>query len=509
MNDVNKIICRMMWAVAIVLAFLGAVVLVIGSWTRYEANRTVVSLEKNYRDWDTVFPAFTICYLDKLNFSQGKEQIKQLWGDADETRKKYYLNFLSHIANASLANLHEFQQYDGDSTLDNIDLEDLALKKIIVLPAQVKQRKQMTVTVNAENNSSTSTSEAEEANDSNSEYQIILSTSSSENIDDPDEITSQNTIVCAGTRKKRKRRMSMQATVKKEKECVIVYKKYRGNGDEVSARKPGPDCKCPLKFYDKFYVHPPDEMPMYGRDKSQVERKGEDREVFVVQRQMVASQELRHLYPMQRGCLFQDETVNAHPPIYTYNICKMECRKKMALHFCNCIPFFYRTLGRETTCNTTGMACLAKYKDNITNDVFRNRELCPCYQQCESMDFTIEKETTEEICYLLKALSEKVSELHNWDGFRESLYEVLEEKIQFRIKIEEYTKTRYRRDIIFSYEDLVVSFGGTVSLFLGCSILSGVELVYFFTIRLICRLWMQQQATNDNRLRRLHTLPLN
>jgi amiloride-sensitive sodium channel len=30
-----------------------------------------------------------------------------------------------------------------------------------------------------------------------------------------------------------------------------------------------------------------------------------------------------------------------------------------------------------------------------------------------------------------------------------------------------------------------VSFGGTASLFLGCSILSGVELLYYFTLRLV------------------------
>ena len=42
-----------------------------------------------------------------------------------------------------------------------------------------------------ENNSSTSTGEAEKANNSDSEYQLFLSTSSSENIDDPDQITSQ------------------------------------------------------------------------------------------------------------------------------------------------------------------------------------------------------------------------------------------------------------------------------------------------------------------------------
>jgi hypothetical protein len=38
-----------------------------------------------------------------------------------------------------------------------------------------------------------------------------------------------------------------------------------------------------------------------------------------------------------------------------------------------------------------------------------------------------------------------------------------------------------------------VSFGGTASLFLGCSILSGVELLYYFTLRLICTRWTKHK----------------
>jgi hypothetical protein len=34
-----------------------------------------------------------------------------------------------------------------------------------------------------------------------------------------------------------------------------------------------------------------------------------------------------------------------------------------------------------------------------------------------------------------------------------------------------------------------VSFGGTVSFFLGCSVLSGVEFLYHFTLRLGCKFW--------------------
>jgi amiloride-sensitive sodium channel len=42
-----------------------------------------------------------------------------------------------------------------------------------------------------------------------------------------------------------------------------------------------------------------------------------------------------------------------------------------------------------------------------------------------------------------------------------------------------------------------VSFGGTVSLFLGCSILSGVELLYYFTLRIVCTLWTKYKEERE------------
>lgn len=41
---------------------------------------------------------------------------------------------------------------------------------------------------------------------------------------------------------------------------------------------------------------------------------------------------------------------------------------------------------------------------------------------------------------------------------------------------------KYRTDVTFGWLDLMVSFGGIAGLFLGCSILSGVEIVYYFTL---------------------------
>lgn len=41
---------------------------------------------------------------------------------------------------------------------------------------------------------------------------------------------------------------------------------------------------------------------------------------------------------------------------------------------------------------------------------------------------------------------------------------------------------KYRTDVTFGWLDLMVAFGGIAGLFLGCSLLSGVEIVYYILI---------------------------
>lgn len=58
----------------------------------------------------------------------------------------------------------------------------------------------------------------------------------------------------------------------------------------------------------------------------------------------------------------------------------------------------------------------------------------------------------------------------------------------FRVNIEFLTWPiiRYKREVLFGWVDLLVSFGGIAGLFLGFSLLSGVEIVYYFTMRAGC-----------------------
>lgn len=55
---------------------------------------------------------------------------------------------------------------------------------------------------------------------------------------------------------------------------------------------------------------------------------------------------------------------------------------------------------------------------------------------------------------------------------------VLNKKTSIRYEILAQ-KIRFRRDVLFSFEDLIVSFGGIASLFLGYNFLNTSEMIYY------------------------------
>lgn len=67
--------------------------------------------------------------------------------------------------------------------------------------------------------------------------------------------------------------------------------------------------------------------------------------VNVVALSIYSSPELKYLTPKQRGCRFSDESNLDISPIYTYNMCRMQCRIDQAKKLCGCVPYFYRPLG--------------------------------------------------------------------------------------------------------------------------------------------------------------------
>lgn len=60
-------IFRVLWLIIVGLAAAGAINLSLSNWTRFSANPTVVSIQKDFRNWNNAFPSATACYLHKTN----------------------------------------------------------------------------------------------------------------------------------------------------------------------------------------------------------------------------------------------------------------------------------------------------------------------------------------------------------------------------------------------------------------------------------------------------------
>lgn len=63
--------------------------------------------------------------------------------------------------------------------------------------------------------------------------------------------------------------------------------------------------------------------------------------------------------------------------------------------------------------------------------------------------------------------------------------EIPNDQIQFDVHFVYDNMIKYRTDVTFGFLDLLVSFGGIAGLFLGCSLLSLVEIIYYLTFCLV------------------------
>uniref|UniRef100_A0A2H1VEC8 SFRICE_020734 n=1 Tax=Spodoptera frugiperda TaxID=7108 RepID=A0A2H1VEC8_SPOFR len=108
-------------------------------------------------------------------------------------------------------------------------------------------------------------------------------------------------------------------------------------------------------------------------------------------------------------------------------------------------------------CTPKGMWCLAKNAHILLKNDERK---CSCVPQC--MDSSYKEMTIEEQVWKNPPFNQHGS-------------------IKYSVQA---PQTRYTREIVFHFQDLVVSFGGAAGLFLGASFISFVEILYFVAARL-------------------------
>ncbi|CAH0392355.1 unnamed protein product [Bemisia tabaci] len=212
----------------------------------------------------------------------------------------------------------------------------------------------------------------------------------------------------------------------------------------------------------KVYIHSPFEVATL-----------ESRYVFIsahrsvglefTSQEMLSADSVRFLSVAQRGCKFMEDVTYSSIPVYSYNICKMHCRKQLAIKFCNCSPYLYFHVDPVQVCDSLGLRCMQKHLKSILKfeDTNGSKIDCGCIPNCNEVLVT---SFTDENTVWTNEVELNFSR-YAWN-------------------IQKFSRERYIRNVLYNVEDFVVSVGSFVGLFLGGSLLSLVELFYFFTLRL-------------------------
>ncbi|XP_044595428.1 sodium channel protein Nach-like [Cotesia glomerata] len=197
-----------------------------------------------------------------------------------------------------------------------------------------------------------------------------------------------------------------------------------------------------LKYYKKFI-----NLYFFGNDEEIPER--ESPISYTMRRNMEfmlsltvtdASGEMRILTHSQRQCIFYDEGIS-------YNNCMMECRKKTIHKVCGCLPWFY-SKNKLEECSLEQYSCLSDNENRLRTPKCAS----DCYLYCNHTTYIFETIVNGDVT-------------------------VVDAR---------WPLVRYRREVRFGWLDLVVSFGGIMGLFLGYSILTTIELIYYFSLRFYC-----------------------
>ncbi|XP_052895714.1 uncharacterized protein LOC128302905 [Anopheles moucheti] len=401
---------RMFWVLVILAAFRGMLFLCQYQYARYGANPTAIQMDKNYRDWIGIMPGLTFCFHDRIDWKRAQEYLERIRLTGHETTREG-LNTNETTGTRYLA---EFvQTLVGATATDLGNLSRFLNDSRLAIDVDVLE---LISTVHPNHDIA--------INSFQPAHGTLLQVH---------QIVTERGICYA-----------LNAPL-----AFLLH--VNGTGQRASQKDaPGRipiscefskhHCYMKLDMYRStvsYAIHSPYEVATNDQLFTHVEESDEQVAVYSVL-ETVANERLKDLTVRQRNCIFYDE-VYEQLPLYSRNLCIMSCRAKRALAACRCRPHFY-PFAEGPPCNVQGLHCLQQHP-NWYSDVN-----CKCLKSCT------------DVGYYLASLSKTQWTAEGGIPFTH--------KASLRWEILQ-PKTRLRRVLIFSYEDLLVSFGGAVALFLG------------------------------------------
>ncbi|XP_055381915.1 uncharacterized protein LOC129612380 [Condylostylus longicornis] len=417
------------WLTILLISIFFWVIIGLGSVDRYKRDNTVISMEKDFYFWNRTSPSITICPLEnRLNTDLFEIYIKSQ-NITDMKYKENLYKFLESLANSSYDNFKDIEIFPGmDFNVDPSNYMMLIrnLTGDDRFHPDVTQR--VALNENSKMNMQQILTEFGICYMINNYFADFVATDylllhKKRKYSDPEKELSKMDVFDD---------ISYNVYGFRGATRVFVHNAYDIVGVNSSVRHKLTELR---KTFFNFFL-------LLDWHKSTTKTIN----IYVYTLDIITAENYEHVATIQqRKCRFPLETNSTHYTFYTKNVCFQECRIEAAYTLCKCIPHFYPNKGNvKRTCNYMELIeCISKYSEN-----------------CKESKIVISA-----------VQREAVNDIFN-HGYGVVVY------------IRGYSVIRYKRQVIFTFEDLLVSIGGTAGFFLGFSVLSIVEVFYFFTLRL-------------------------
>ncbi|VVC36325.1 Epithelial sodium channel [Cinara cedri] len=232
-----------------------------------------------------------------------------------------------------------------------------------------------------------------------------------------------------------------------------------------STRETGPsNLLIKLSSANQVYIHSAVDVPFYNTMISntiQTFVKQFKQFQFVI-KDIANEDEVQFVSIAQRRCRFPWENYLDVSSKYSYSSCIVNCRRQKQLKMCNCTSHLMPNSKISEHCDINGLICLNAHYTELS--VLKNKKSKQPGLECECLVSCIEAE-----------IDVMTTETFNLANENESIIKLM----MYRLPEE-----RLKRNVVRGRLDVLVSLGGSVALFVGASILSFLEIIYYFILRM-------------------------
>lgn len=247
----------------------------------------------------------------------------------------------------------------------------------------------------------------------------------------------------------------------------------------------------------KVLLHSPIETPRIASFGFSVAA-GLETKVVITPKISDASELIRNIPIEKRQCMFANEANLSYYNIYSKKNCEMECSSKITEETCNCTLYYMPRdfLKESTICNRKKAPCYEKVLYDIASSRNEQYSCRNCLPACFEINYDREIST---------------SRLGTGDFITsESIPKRDDDYIQSNIAIIhiyflDNSYGGYTKSELIGFTEFLSNTGGLLGLFMGFSVISMIEIIYFLFLRPFCKRKRDERAKEDKRLHSLRS----